>query len=401
MGSAREKKARHLILVFGDQLDEGSAAFDGFDPDEDAVLMMEVTEEATYIPQHKLRLAFFFSAMRHFSDGLKDRGYTVYYAELDDPNNRGSFEGEIRRWVHKIRPEEIICVRPGDFRVLDTLRRTGDDLDCKIDVRSDRHFLSSTEEFRAFAEGRKSLLLETFYRKMRKDRDVLMRGKKPVKGQWNFDKDNRGGFGKKGPPRIKSPRSFRPDPTTREVMDMVERRFPDSPGRLTHFDYPVTRRHALEALRDFLDHRLAHFGTYQDAMVSNHPYLYHSRLSCVLNAHLLNPRKAIDGAVQAHEAGGVPINSTEGFVRQILGWREFVRGIYWLKMPDYAEMNHLEADLPMPVFMWTGETEMNCLRQCVNQLIDHAYAHHIQRLMVMGLFSLLLGVRPYDVHRWH
>jgi deoxyribodipyrimidine photolyase-related protein len=184
-------------------------------------------------------------------------------------------------------------------------------------------------------------------------------------------------------------------------MDMVERRFPDSPGRLTHFDYPVTRRHALEALRDFLDHRLAHFATYQDAMVSNHPYLYHSRLSCVLNAHLLNPRKAIDGAVQAHEAGGVPINSTEGFVRQILGWREFVRGIYWLKMPDYAEMNHLEADLPMPAFMWTGETEMNCLRQCVNQLIDHAYAHHIQRLMVMGLFSLLLGVRPYDVHRWH
>jgi deoxyribodipyrimidine photolyase-related protein len=182
---------------------------------------------------------------------------------------------------------------------------------------------------------------------------------------------------------------------------MVARRFPDNPGKLESFDYPVTRAQAYAALRDFIKHRLANFGTYQDAMVTGHPYLYHSRLSCVLNLHLLDPRDAIDAAVDAYEEGAAPLNSVEGFVRQILGWREFIRGIYWLKMPRYAELNALDADLPMPAFMWTAETEMNCIRQSVGQLIDHAYAHHIQRLMVLGLFAMLLGVRPYDVHRWH
>ena len=401
MNNAYEKKARHLVLVFGDQLDATSTAFDGFDADEDAVLMMEVKEEATYIPQHKLRLAFFFSAMRHFADDLKDRGHTVHYVKLDDANNRGSFEDEIKRWVHKTRPKRVVCVQPGDFRVHEILQQTVEPLNCELEVKPDRHFMSTIEEFNTFAKGRKSLLQETFYRKMRKDHDILMEGEKPVQGQWNFDKDNREAFGKEGPPPIKAPRAFTPDRTTRDVIKMVERHFSDSPGQLDHFDYPVTHRQALAALRDFVAHRLPRFGKYQDAMVTDHPYLYHSRLSCVLNLHLLDPRKAIESAIQAFNAGDAPIGSVEGFVRQILGWREFVRGVYWLKMPQYAEMNALEADLPMPAFMWTAETEMNCLRQCVGQLIDHAYAHHIQRLMVMGLFALLLGVRPYDVHRWH
>jgi deoxyribodipyrimidine photolyase-related protein len=314
--------------VFGDQLDSGSAAFDDFDKGEDAVLMMEVKEEATYIPQHKIRLAFFFSAMRHFAGDLKDRGYTLYYVALDDPNNRGSFEAEITRWFHKTRPQRIICV-------------------------------------------------------------------------WNFDKDNRGVFGNEGPPKIKPPRSFQPDRTTKDVIKLVQRRFSDSPGRLKNFDYPVTHEQALEALRDFVKYRMEYFGTYQDAMATDHPYLYHSRLSCVLNLHLLDPRKVIDGAISAYRDGSAPINSVEGFVRQVLGWREFVRGVYWLKMPEYAGMNALRADLPMPAFMWTAETEMNCIHMCIRQLIDHAYAHHIQRLMVMGLFALLLGVRPYEVHQWH
>ncbi|CAB5107081.1 deoxyribodipyrimidine photolyase-related protein [Olavius algarvensis associated proteobacterium Delta 3] len=401
VGRKNEKKIRNLILVFGDQLDAGSAAFDGFDAGEDAVVMMEVKKEATYVPQHKIRIALFFSAMRHFADDLKERGYTVYYAMLDDPNNRGSFGAEITRWVNKTRPECLICVRPGDFRVLESVQKAAKRVDCKLEVRPDRHFMSTIDDFKNFAKGRKSLILETFYRKMRRDHDILMTGKDPVGGQWNFDKDNRGVFGKKGPPKIKAPRSFRPDPTTRDVMKLVERAFPDSPGRLDNFDYPVTRKQALAALKDFVTHRLTHFGTYQDAMVTDHPYLYHSRLSCVLNLHLLDPRKTIDDAVGAYRDKNAPINSVEGFVRQILGWREFVRGVYWLKMPEYAEMNALEADLPMPAFMWTAETEMHCIRQCIEQLIDTAYAHHIQRLMVMGLFLLLLGVRPYEVHQWH
>ncbi len=236
---------------------------------------------------------------------------------------------------------------------------------------------------------------------MRRRYGILMTADEPTGGQWNFDRDNRESFGSDGPAQIKAPRSFRRDDVTRTVIYMVERRFPNSPGSLDAFDYPVTRDQARAALRDFVEHRLANFGTYQDAMVTGQPYLYHSRLSCVLNLHLLDPRDAISAAVDAYEAGAAPINAVEGFVRQILGWREFIRGVYWLKMPGYAELNALHADRPMPAFMWTGETEMNCIRQSVGQLIDHAYAHHIQRLMVLGLFAMLLGVRPYDVHRWH
>ena len=243
--------------------------------------------------------------------------------------------------------------------------------------------------------------MEAFYREQRREHDILMAGDGPAGGTWNLDRDNRASFGKDGPPRIKAPRSFRPDETTRAVLDMVERRFPDSPGNLDNFDYPVTRDQARDALRDFLEHRLESFGRYQDAMATGRPYLYHSRLSCVLNLHLLDPRAALDGAVEAYEAKAAPLNSVEGFVRQILGWREYIRGIYWREMPAYAEMNALDAELPMPAFYWTGETEMNCLKQSVGQLIDHAYAHHIQRLMVLGLFAMLLGVRPYEVHRWH
>jgi deoxyribodipyrimidine photolyase-related protein len=401
MSKKRRKNVRHLVLVFGDQLDIGSAAFDDFDKAEDAVLMMEVKEEATCIPQHKIRLVLFFSAMRHFAEELKSRGLAAHYVKLDSAGNRGSFAAELKRWTNKLQPAKIICVRPGDYRVLESIRKTARDLECVLEVRADRHFLSKIDAFEAFAANRKTLVMETFYRKMRRERDILMTGKDPAGGKWNFDKENRSSFGKKGPPTIKPPRAFQKDRITREVIRLVDREFAKSPGRLENFDYPVTHRQALEALRDFVAHRLADFGTYQDAMASGRPYLYHSRLSCVLNLHLLDPRKAIEKAIDAYREKKAPLNSVEGFVRQILGWREFVRGVYWLKMPGYAGMNALDADLPMPAFMWTAETEMNCINNSVQQLIDCAYAHHIQRLMVLGLFALLLGVRPYDVHRWH
>lgn len=398
---SHEKKARNLVVVLGDQLSDKASAFDDFNQDLDAVLMMEVAEEATYVPQHKIRLALFFSAMRHFRLALEEKGYRVHYTELDDENNRGNFVEEIQRWVKDARPEKLILTKPGDYRVEQNIRKAVKVLDCNLEIRADRDFLCDPDDFLAHAEERKSLLLENFYRQMRRQLGILMTGDNPIGGQWNFDKDNRGSFGPDGPGYIKVPRSFRQDGVTRAVVDMVERHFPDNPGSLHEFDYPVTHEQARAALRDFIEHRLARFGIYQDAMVTGHPYLYHSRLSCVLNLHLLRPRDAIDAAVAAYEADAAPINAVEGFVRQILGWREFIRGIYWLKMPGYAKLNVLDADLPMPAFMWTGETEMNCVKQAVKQLIDHAYAHHIQRLMVLGLFAMLLGVRPHDVHRWH
>ena len=399
--AGRTGKVRRLVVVLGDQLDADAAAFDGFDAEADAVLMMEVGEEARYIPQHKQRLVLFLAAMRHFRQALETKGRTVHYVGLDDRNNRGSLAAEIERWADKTRPDRIVMTKPGDWRVEDAIVAQAEELDCPIDVREDRHFYGSPDAFSEFADGRKALVMEPFYRGMRRRHDVMMDGDKPVGGDWNFDSENRQSFGKDGPGHIKAPRSFRPDEITQDVIRMVEQQFPDSPGSLDGFDYPVTRDQARAALRDFIQHRLAEFGTYQDAMVAGRPYLYHSRLSCVLNLHLLDPRDAVDAAVDAYADGDAPINAVEGFVRQILGWREFIRGVYWLKMPDYADLNALNADLPMPAFMWTAETDMACVRDSIGQLIDTAYAHHIQRLMVLGLFAMLLGVRPYDVHRWH
>jgi deoxyribodipyrimidine photolyase-related protein len=394
-------KLRHLILVLGDQLSLDSSAFDRFNANEDAVLMMEVAEEATYVPQHKLRLALFFSAMRHFRLALQDHGYPIYYVELEDQENLGSFEKELGRWIHQLRPDKVIVCQPGDYRVMEALRGAVARELCELEIRPDRHFFCTMNEFRSHAEGRKALVMEHFYRHVRRRHEVLMTPDGPVGGQWNLDADNRETFGRRGPGQIKPPLSFAPDKVTKGVLKMVQRRFADSPGSLNQFDYPVSREQARAALSDFVEHRLAGFGTYEDAMAKGYPYLYHSRLSRVLNLHLLDPKEAVAAALGAYECKQAPLNSVEGFVRQILGWREFIRGVYWLKMPSYADLNALDADLPMPAFMWTGETEMSCLQECVGQLVNHAYAHHIQRLMVLGLYALLLGVRPYEVHRWH
>ncbi|MGB5214350.1 MAG: cryptochrome/photolyase family protein [Anderseniella sp.] len=394
-------KCETLVLVLGDQLSVISPALKRVCSDNDRILMLEVREEAEYVPQHKIRLVLFFSAMRHFRDELRERGYKVEYTLLDDPENRGSIEGELVRRLEKLKPERLVCVEPGDHRVQLMITTAAEKTGTEIEFVDDTHFMTSITAFRDFASERKSLLMEYFYRDVRRKTGILMSDNQPVGGQWNFDKDNRDSFGKSGPPEIKAPRQFDPDDITRQVIGMVETQFPEAPGHLKHFDYPVTRDQASAALQDFVTHRLHGFGQYQDAMAMGRPYLFHSRLSSALNMHLLDPRDAVEAALGALDNGTAELNSVEGFIRQIIGWREFVRGIYWTRMPGYADANELEADLDMPEFMWSGETDMMCVRQSVTQLIDHAYAHHIQRLMVLGLFSLLLGVRPYDVHRWH
>ena len=394
-------RVRHLVLVLGDQLDHRSTALEDFDADCDAVLMAEVDEEAQYVPQHKIRLVLFFSAMRHFRDALANRGYRMHYVALDDADNRGTLAEELARWGRKLEPEKIVVVKPGDYRVEQALKEASRALGCPLEIREDRHFIVSIDEFAEFARGRDKLLLETFYRQQRRRTDTLMRGRQPAGGKWNFDSENRSSLKKDERQTIPAPRSFEPDGVTREVIALVEKRFPDHPGNAEDFDYPVTAKEAAIALEDFVERRLEHFGTYQDAMATGEPYLFHSRLSSALNLHLLDPRDTLRAAIDAYEGGSAPINAVEGFVRQILGWREYIRGIYWLKMPEYGELNALDADRPMPAYMWTAQTDMNCVRQCVTQLVDHAYVHHIQRLMVLGLNALLLGVRPYAVHEWH
>ncbi len=384
------------MLVLGDQLDPHSAALADFAPARDAILQMEVAEEATYIRQHRRRLALFFSAMRHFRDARRAQGWRSYYSELEDPDNQGSLAEEARRWIERLAPERVIVLEPGDFRVREALRRAIPGLV----VRADRHFLCEQATFEEYAAGHAHPVLEGFYRFMRRRLGVLVDAAgRPRGGAWNFDARNRRAFGRSGPGKVPPAPRFAPDALTQEVLQMVARRFPDHPGRLEDFDLPVTPAQAHSALQDFVAHRLADFGPHQDAMWSGEPYLWHSRLSSALNLHLLDPRAVLE-AVLARTAE-VPLPSLEGFVRQLIGWREFVRALYWRHMPGFAQLNYLDAQLPVPAFYWTGATDMRCLAEAVRHTLDHAYAHHIERLMVLGLFCLLLGVRPCDVHRWH
>ncbi len=387
---------RTLVLVLGDQLDPRSAAFDGFDDRADAILMVEVREEASYVRQHKMRLACFFAAMRHFRDAQRRAGRRVFHSALDDPQNRGSFSKEIPRRIAELKPDHVRVLEPGDWRVATLLK----ELKPAIELCEDRHFLCSRSAFEEFSRAHAHPVMETFYRTMRRRLGILVEPNgKPVGGTWNFDADNRAAFGRKGPPLHKPMKRFSPDAATKDVLAMVERAFPDNPGKLDAFDLPVTRHEAEAALADFVQHRLPDFGRYEDAMRTGEAFLFHSHLSGLLNLHLLDPREVIERVLD--NPSDAPLNSIEGFVRQVIGWREFVRGHYWREMPRYAELNALEADLPVPAFYWTGETDMRCLAEAIGHTIDHAYAHHIERLMVLGLFCLLLGVRPYDVHLWH
>lgn len=397
-----ERQLRRLVVVLGDQLDEHSAVFDDFSPQHDALWMAEVREESTHVPSHQMRSALFLSAMRHFRDRQRAMGRTVHYRQLDDPDNRGSLSAELERALRELRPRDVVWVQPGEYRVQQQLTQTVAQQSIPLTVLPDRHFLCSLEDFHEHADQREQLRLEFFYREQRKKTGILMDGKQPIGGQWNFDADNRGSFGKRGPSLLLAPpRRFAPDALTQQVLQTVRTTFPRHVGDLDTFDWPVTPRQARLALDDFIEHRLADFGRYQDAMWTQQPYLYHSRLSAALNLKLLDPRQVLQAAEAAYHAGRAPLASVEGFIRQILGWREYVRGIYWRYMPQYRENNVLRADQPLPSFYWTGDTDFNCLRQALEQTLRLGYAHHIQRLMVTGLFALLLGVRPIEVHEWY
>lgn len=398
---SEDSECRNLVIVLGDQLNSDSAVFDDFDRERDVVWMAEVSEESTHVWTHKARIAIFLSAMRHFAKALEKKNIHVAYRKLDDKLNSGSLAEELEAAVEKFKPERLILVQPGEWRVLESLESIAKEAGVELEIRPDRHFLSTPEEFAEHAEGRKQLRLEYFYRELRRKHEILLNGGEPEGGKWNYDSENRGSFGKKGPDDLPNTKSFRQDKITKEVIKLVESEFGDHPGSLKNFDWPVTEKHAKKALEDFVEHRLSSFGEYQDAMWTDEPYLYHSRISAALNLKLLDPRDVIDEAVVAYRSGKAPLNSVEGFVRQILGWREYVRGIYWLYMPEYLERNTLKADRALPEFYWTGETDMHCLSQAIGQTLELGYAHHIQRLMVTGLFALLLGVDPKQVHEWY
>jgi deoxyribodipyrimidine photolyase-related protein len=388
-----------LRLVLGDQLSRDVTALAGVDPASDVVLLVEVAEETGYVGHHKQKITLILSAMRHFAAELSAEGLRVDYVKLEDPGNTGSFSGELARAVARHAPGRIIATEPGEWRVWSMMQGWSQAFDIPVEIREDARFFCSRGRFARWAEGRKSYRMEFFYREMRRETGLLMDGQEPEGGRWNFDAENRRSLpaGFRPPPR----RRFQPDQVTSEVMALVARRFAHHFGDLEPFGWPVTRAEALEALAHFLTDALPFFGDYQDAMKTGEPFLFHAMLSTSLNCGLLDPREVCMAAEREYRAGRAPLNAVEGFIRQILGWREYVRGIYWLRMPAYAETNALGASRPLPWFYWSGETGMNCVATVVRETSRNAYAHHIQRLMVTGNFALLAGVEPRQIEEWY
>ena len=389
-----------LRLILADQLSEELSALQGLDPTRDTVLLCEVMEEATYVPHHPKKIAFLFAAMRHFADELKAKGINVRYVALDDAENSGSFTGEVLRAVKALKPDTLILTEPGEYRVLSMMKSWQPSIGIPVEIRADTRFLASHAEFHAWAVNKKQLRMEFFYRDMRKAHEVLMEPDgKPAGGVWNYDKENRKPpkSGMQSPPRIRHQKS----PILKEVLALVKAHFSNHFGALEPFHYAVTRHQARMELDHFIAQVLPHFGDYQDAMVAGEPYLYHSLISSYLNAGLLLPLEICRKAEAAYRAGHAPLNAVEGFIRQILGWREYIRGIYWLHMPEYGNRNELNATRPLPEFYWTAETRMFCMAESIRHTRDHAYSHHIQRLMVTGNFALLAGIDVAQVQAWY
>jgi len=392
-------QVRNLVLVLGDQLSPDLASLKAADPARDRVLLAEVAQEATYVRHHKKKIAVLFSAMRHFADALHEAGWTVDYVALDDAENTGSFTGEIERALSAVKPARILVTEPGEWRVRQAMDTWADRFGLPVEILDDDRFLCSRDAFAEWAEGRKQLRMEYFYRDMRRQTGLLMDGDRPEGGKWNYDAENR------KPAKVDlfmpRPPRFEPDATTRAVLELVGIRFEDHFGDLEPFWFAVTHAQAEAALDHFVEHALPSFGDYQDAMLTNERFLYHAVLSPYINAGLLDPMAVCRRVEAAYRAGDAPLNAAEGFIRQIIGWREYVRGIYWLKMPDYVGENFFRADRPLPAFYWTGETDMACLRAAITQTREEAYAHHLQRLMVTGNFAMLAGVDPAQVHEWY
>jgi deoxyribodipyrimidine photolyase-related protein len=395
---------RDLVLVLGDQLDLEASAFDGFDAAQDAVWMAEVAEESTHVWSSQPRIALFLAGMRHFAAALRQAGRPLHYRRLDDPATRASLSEQLAEDLRTLSPRRLVVTQPGDWRVLQALQGAAREAGLPLDLREDRHFFTTPDDFAAHmaARGGRGLRMEFFYREQRQRLGILMQDGEPLGGRWNFDADNRRAFGPEGPGfDLPQPPRFEPDAVTREVIALVRERFGSHPGRLDSFAWPLTRPQALQALQTFVTERLPLFGPYQDAIWPGEPWLYHAQLSAALNLKLLTPREVVAAAEAEVRAARVPLASGEGFIRQILGWREYVRGIYWTQMPGYATLNELDAHEPLPNWYWTGDTDMACLRDAITQTLDHGYAHHIQRLMVTGLYALLLGVEPAQLHGWY
>ena len=384
-----------LILILGDQLTEDISSLRELDPGKDVIIMAEVLGEASYVAHHPKKIILIFSAMRSFSDKLRSLGYRVEYSFFDDPQNTQSLSGELIRRAQQFKCSKVTVTQPNEWRVIEDLSN----VPLTVEFKEDNRFISQISEFNDWAEGRKQLRMEYFYRDMRRKTGLLMDGEKPVGGKWNYDQENR----KPAPGSVlhTGPKCFSNTEHTKSVIDLVSERFLENFGSIANFNFATTQSQAEEALDHFIDQALPDFGAYQDAMMMDQPFLFHAIISPYLNIGLLKPLDVCKKAEKAFLDGRAPLNSVEGFIRQIIGWREYIRGIYFLQGPNYTKNNYLDHNRPLPSLYWGKESGLNCLDQCVKQTDEFSYAHHIQRLMVTGNFALLTGVSPYEVHKWY
>lgn len=389
-----------LALILGDQLGAELSCLRKLNKGTDLIVMAEVDAEARYVKHHQQKIALVFCAMRHFAMSLQQDGWQVHYHHFDPDSSLKNLLDVVADVSVKHPVDELLMTECGEYRLHhDIVSNWQQALGIPVTLLADDRFLCSKTRFAEWARGRKQLRMEFFYREMRRDHNILMDGKQPEGGEWNFDSSNRRPY--RGEPPLPALPAFSYSNEDKAVFALVAEHFADHPGGLDKFNWPVTRTQALQALDDFVTKRLPWFGDFQDAMTQGESFMFHSLLSTSINCGLLDPREVCDAALEAYRAGKAPLNAAEGFVRQILGWREYVRGLYWLMMPAYASNNALANTRSLPAFYWTGNTDMNCMREAFNNTFAHAYAHHIQRLMVTGNFALLAGITPNDICDWY
>ncbi len=396
-------------LILGDQLTANLATLRVLDAATDRIVMAEVAEEAGYVRHHKQKIAFLFSAMRHFAEQLQQQGWQVDYHRFDAQSDLDSLLAVAKACVQQHGASELVITQCGEYRLQHSIDNLwASELGVPVQVFADDRFVCDSAEFTRWADGKKQLRMEFFYREMRRKTGLLMegpQGNEPVGGKWNYDADNRKRYDGKTP----LPRElvFERDAIDQEVLTLVEREFPEHIGNLDDFRWGTTQSQAEQALDHFLSERLPYFGDYQDAMTMGEDFMFHSLLSPYINAGLLTAMQVCTAAESAWLKGKqgdgpeIPLNAVEGFIRQIIGWREYVRGIYWLHMPDYAEQNRLGNKQDLPRYYWDGNTGMKCMSEALRNTLGHAYAHHIQRLMVTGNFALLTGIEPKQICEWY
>jgi len=394
------KESKTLRLILGDQLNEKHSWFQN--ANENIVYaFMEVASETDYVTHHIQKVLCFFAAMRSFAEQLKADGHKVIYFKLNDSKNQQTFEGNLNQLIAEFEFSKFEYQEPDEFRLDTQLKDFCKTLSIPCEMVSSEHFMSERSFLGEFFKGKKTFLMESFYRQMRKNHQILMEGSNPTGGKWNFDADNR----KKIPAnhKVSAPLLFSNDLS--EIEKELQEANVKTIGTVDakHVLWPINRSQSLQLLDFFVEECLPFFGTFQDAMQQNQWSIYHSRLSFSMNTKLISPREVIDAAIATYEkqATTISLNQLEGFVRQILGWREYMRGIYWNQMPNYATLNFFEHTNKLPDWFWTGKTKMNCLSQAITQSLDYAYAHHIQRLMITGNFALLAGIHPDEVDRWY